>query len=323
MDRPTSISEHFDQENFTFPTKRHPGLSRRALGNLDCNSMQTLQTSDCTRMPKLSALHQPNRPGSNPNNLETQTGSTVGSALVSRRNERERNRVRLLNMGFDRLRAVVPSHPGEQLSKISTLKKAIWYIEHLDRVLHGQIEPPPSVSRPAATAVSSTLVAESSSNSFSLACDNGGIIYTGVAGVGTGATSWSFLDNMSGVHLTREGRPEQQLSSPIFPSRWESRLANDIIASTTKSTQRWPGQTRKRVKYPVDYEYQTVGAKHKALHSVRNCWFATPLLVPQQQSGSFDDALYSEPNYFGLPHPIPGDPIKPLPPTSHPNRRIP
>ncbi|TPP63166.1 Achaete-scute transcription factor [Fasciola gigantica] len=57
---------------------------------------------------------------------------------VSRRNERERNRVRLINLGFERLRAVVPCQSGEQLSKICTLRKAIWYIEHLDRVLNGQ-----------------------------------------------------------------------------------------------------------------------------------------------------------------------------------------
>ncbi|VDP68436.1 unnamed protein product [Echinostoma caproni] len=61
---------------------------------------------------------------------------SVGTVRVSRRNERERNRVRLINMGFERLRAVVPCQSGEQLSKISTLRKAIWYIEHLDRVLH-------------------------------------------------------------------------------------------------------------------------------------------------------------------------------------------
>ncbi|VDN08979.1 unnamed protein product [Dibothriocephalus latus] len=38
------------------------------------------------------------------------------------------------------MRAVVPSKEGEQLSKISTLKKAIWYIEHLDRVLNEPLE---------------------------------------------------------------------------------------------------------------------------------------------------------------------------------------
>ncbi|VDL88470.1 unnamed protein product [Schistocephalus solidus] len=59
---------------------------------------------------------------------------------VARRNERERTRVKLLNLGFARLRAVVPSKEGEQLSKISTLKKAIWYIEHLDRVLKEPLE---------------------------------------------------------------------------------------------------------------------------------------------------------------------------------------
>uniref|UniRef100_A0A0X3Q8U8 BHLH domain-containing protein n=1 Tax=Schistocephalus solidus TaxID=70667 RepID=A0A0X3Q8U8_SCHSO len=66
--------------------------------------------------------------------------SSKACVPVARRNERERNRVKLLNLGFARLRAVVPSKEGEQLSKISTLKKAIWYIEHLDRVLKEPLE---------------------------------------------------------------------------------------------------------------------------------------------------------------------------------------
>ncbi|KAL5106287.1 hypothetical protein TcWFU_006405 [Taenia crassiceps] len=48
--------------------------------------------------------------------------------MLSRRNERERNRVHLLNLGFDRLRAVVPKREGEHL-------------KHLDRVLHEGVAP--------------------------------------------------------------------------------------------------------------------------------------------------------------------------------------
>ncbi|VEL09728.1 unnamed protein product [Protopolystoma xenopodis] len=65
--------------------------------------------------------------------------TTSKGQVSSSRNERERDRVRLLNLGFERLRTVVPCREGEQLSKISTLKKAIWYIEHLDRVLRAPL----------------------------------------------------------------------------------------------------------------------------------------------------------------------------------------
>ncbi|VUZ42845.1 unnamed protein product [Hymenolepis diminuta] len=71
----------------------------------------------------------------------TQSSKKKTPSKLSRRNERERNRVHLLNQGFDRLRAVVPKREGEYLSKISTLKKAIWYIEHLDRVLKEECVP--------------------------------------------------------------------------------------------------------------------------------------------------------------------------------------
>ena len=73
--------------------------------------------------------------------MKNKTKTTKTPNMLSRRNERERNRVHLLNLGFDRLRAVVPKREGEHLSKISTLKKAIWYIEHLDRVLHEGVAP--------------------------------------------------------------------------------------------------------------------------------------------------------------------------------------
>ncbi|THD27882.1 Achaete-scute transcription factor [Fasciola hepatica] len=89
------------------------------------------------------------RPGNVPHTTAPQTSTNntdsskpkqkrTNTIRVSRRNERERNRVRLINLGFERLRAVVPCQSGEQLSKICTLRKAIWYIEHLDRVLNGQ-----------------------------------------------------------------------------------------------------------------------------------------------------------------------------------------
>ncbi|KAL7057841.1 hypothetical protein AAHC03_016670 [Spirometra sp. Aus1] len=92
---------------------------------------------------KRGSRTNPQKGAKNSNKLALSSKGIDSSTVrvpVARRNERERNRVKLLNLGFARLRAVVPSKEGEQLSKISTLKKAIWYIEHLDRVLSEPLE---------------------------------------------------------------------------------------------------------------------------------------------------------------------------------------
>ncbi|XP_006860872.1 PREDICTED: achaete-scute homolog 2 [Chrysochloris asiatica] len=56
----------------------------------------------------------------------------VGAAAVARRNERERNRVKLVNLGFQALRQHVP-HGGasKKLSKVETLRSAVEYIRAL------------------------------------------------------------------------------------------------------------------------------------------------------------------------------------------------
>ncbi|XP_009006952.1 achaete-scute homolog 2 [Callithrix jacchus] len=63
-----------------------------------------------------------------------ETGS--GAAAVARRNERERNRVKLVNLGFQALRQHVP-HGGasKKLSKVETLRSAVEYIRALQRLL--------------------------------------------------------------------------------------------------------------------------------------------------------------------------------------------
>ncbi|XP_037012237.1 achaete-scute homolog 2 [Artibeus jamaicensis] len=59
-----------------------------------------------------------------------------GAAAVARRNERERNRVKLVNLGFQALRQHVP-HGGasKKLSKVETLRSAVEYIGALQRLL--------------------------------------------------------------------------------------------------------------------------------------------------------------------------------------------
>jgi len=70
---------------------------------------------------------------------------TASSATASRppgsgarRNERERNRVRQVNAGFDRLRDHVPQgRRNRKLSKVDTLRAAVEYIAHLQAILGG------------------------------------------------------------------------------------------------------------------------------------------------------------------------------------------
>ncbi|CAN8023455.1 unnamed protein product [Ixodes persulcatus] len=59
------------------------------------------------------------------------------SVAVARRNERERKRVHLVNMGFASLRSHLPDWPvaSKKLSKVETLRSAVEYITRLQEVL--------------------------------------------------------------------------------------------------------------------------------------------------------------------------------------------
>ncbi|XP_014685734.1 achaete-scute homolog 2 [Equus asinus] len=78
--------------------------------------------------PELLRCSRRRRPGA------AETGG--GAAAVARRNERERNRVKLVNLGFQALRQHVP-HGGasKKLSKVETLRSAVEYIRALQRLL--------------------------------------------------------------------------------------------------------------------------------------------------------------------------------------------
>jgi len=75
-------------------------------------------------------------------------GRPAGSG--ARRNERERNRVRQVNAGFDRLRDHVPrGRRDRKLSKVDTLRAAAEYIAHLHALLADDRPLPTyTVSRP-------------------------------------------------------------------------------------------------------------------------------------------------------------------------------
>ncbi|KAG3284415.1 ASCL2 [Ictidomys tridecemlineatus] len=78
--------------------------------------------------PELLRCSRRRRPGS------AEAGG--GAAAVARRNERERNRVKLVNLGFQALRQHVP-HGGasKKLSKVETLRSAVEYIRALQSLL--------------------------------------------------------------------------------------------------------------------------------------------------------------------------------------------
>ncbi|XP_058020681.1 achaete-scute homolog 2 [Ahaetulla prasina] len=65
-----------------------------------------------------------------------QGGGSGGAAAVARRNERERNRVKLVNLGFQTLRQHVPNGAAaKKMSKVETLRSAVEYIRALQQLL--------------------------------------------------------------------------------------------------------------------------------------------------------------------------------------------
>lgn len=74
------------------------------------------------------------------NGTNSKKRSNVGFQMepnaVARRNERERNRVRLVNDGFSSLRQHIPYFPDKKkLSKVETLRCAVSYIKHLQKLI--------------------------------------------------------------------------------------------------------------------------------------------------------------------------------------------
>lgn len=76
-----------------------------------------------------------------PGELEANSnGSFDSDSMIRLRNLRERNRVRNVNDGFDRLRKHLPNQlefkKDKRLSKVQTLKMAITYIRQLESILN-------------------------------------------------------------------------------------------------------------------------------------------------------------------------------------------
>ncbi|XP_043827797.1 achaete-scute homolog 2 [Dromiciops gliroides] len=80
---------------------------------------------------------QPQQPPQQPPGTDPSPG--VGAAAVARRNERERNRVKLVNLGFQTLRQHVPNGAAsKKMSKVETLRSAVEYIRALQQLLAQQ-----------------------------------------------------------------------------------------------------------------------------------------------------------------------------------------
>ncbi|KAL3179566.1 hypothetical protein MRX96_037949 [Rhipicephalus microplus] len=84
--------------------------------------------------------------------LHTGVQTAPYSAAVARRNERERKRVHLVNMGFASLRSHLPDWPvaSKKLSKVETLRSAVDYITRLKELLgeaaRENLRPPSSMA---------------------------------------------------------------------------------------------------------------------------------------------------------------------------------
>ncbi|KAJ7344372.1 hypothetical protein JRQ81_000322 [Phrynocephalus forsythii] len=103
-------------------------------------------------------------------------GGGGGAAAVARRNERERNRVKLVNLGFQTLRQHVPNGAAaKKMSKVETLRSAVEYIRALQQLLdeHDAVSaafpegllPPPGRLQGSPPAVSAAAVACAGSGS--------------------------------------------------------------------------------------------------------------------------------------------------------------
>ncbi|XP_044133455.1 achaete-scute homolog 2-like [Bufo gargarizans] len=93
------------------------------------------------RQPR--TMHKSGTHSGSPQRLRCQrrSGSCTTKSIISstseRRNERERNRVKLVNLGFAKLKQHVPQAqgPNKKMSKVETLRSAVEYISALQSLL--------------------------------------------------------------------------------------------------------------------------------------------------------------------------------------------
>lgn len=144
---------NFDPQDTTFPLLNLDDLDLLELGydtpspsSSDCSHLDSPSTSP-VNSPTSSLSPAPSSecssPSSSPKASRHRTRCRTPQCLkkehasILRRNERERNRVKLVSDGFATLRKHIPTTPAnKKLSKVETLRTAIEYIKHLQRVLN-------------------------------------------------------------------------------------------------------------------------------------------------------------------------------------------
>ncbi|CAH3035041.1 unnamed protein product [Porites lobata] len=144
---------NFDPQDTTFPLLNLDDLDLLELGydtpspsSSDCSHLDSPSTSP-VNSPTSSLSPAPSSecssPSSSPKASRHRTRCRTPQCLkkehasILRRNERERNRVKLVSDGFAALRKHIPTTPAnKKLSKVETLRTAIEYIKHLQRVLN-------------------------------------------------------------------------------------------------------------------------------------------------------------------------------------------
>lgn len=88
--------------------------------------------------PSYSALYESQSPNASyhPYGDKKNRPNYQHAPTAARRNERERNRVKLVNMGFSVLRQHVPNGAkNKKMSKVETLRSAVDYIKQLQKLL--------------------------------------------------------------------------------------------------------------------------------------------------------------------------------------------
>ena len=144
---------NFDPQDITFPLPHLGDLDLLELGydtpspsSSDCSHFDSASTSP-VNSPASSLSPTPNSEYSSPSSspkasrhrarCRTPQCLKKEHASILRRNERERNRVKLVSDGFATLRKHIPTTPAnKKMSKVETLRTAIEYIKHLQRVLN-------------------------------------------------------------------------------------------------------------------------------------------------------------------------------------------
>lgn len=149
--------DQFDPEGIAFPLLEDLDDIDLSEFSYEAPSPSSSSSSDCSSLgsPETSPVNSPSSshssapgsdcssPSSSPKAPRHRTRCRTPHCLkkehasILRRNERERNRVKLVSDGFATLRKHIPTTPtNKKLSKVDTLRTAIEYIKHLQRVLN-------------------------------------------------------------------------------------------------------------------------------------------------------------------------------------------